>query len=265
MEEKQTKKEEFLKLKFFKKVWYSITKFEKYPEMAALGVKKAIIYFTELMIIFTILFTGTYVYYISNVAEFEEENLSFSEKIVNTLTDGIENDQLEENAQILNQYDDTTLIVLLFISFFIYFYIATLIDVFTLSIFGLLTCMIAKIKMNYKAIFNMSIFALTLSIILRIIYLIVTMLTTFEVRYFNVMYVAVSYISLAAAIFLIKSDIIKQHLQLIKIIEESKEKIEETINIPKKPKDDEKENEDDKETDEKEKEKKGGEEQGSNA
>ena len=215
------------------------------------------------MIIFTILFTGTYVYYISNVAEFEEENLSFPEKIVSTLTDGIENDQLEENAQILNQYDDKTLIASLFISFFIYFYIITLIDVFTLSIFGLLTCMIAKIKMNYKAIFNMSIFALTLSIILRIIYLIVTMLTTFEVRYFNVMYVAVSYISLAAAIFLIKSDIIKQHLQLIKIIEESKEKIEETINIPKKPKDDEKEKEDNKETEEKEK--KGEEEQGSNA
>ena len=264
MEEKQTRKEEFLKLKFFKKVWYSITKFEKYPEMAALGVKKAMIYFTELMIIFTILFTGTYIYYISNVAEFEKENLSFSEKIVTTLTDGIENEQLEENAQMLNQYNDETLIAALFISFFIYFYIATLIDVFTLSIFGLLTCIIAKIKMNYKAIFNMSIFSLTLAIILRIIYSIVTMLTTFEVKYFNVMYVAVSYISLAAAIFLIKSDIIKQHLQLIKIIEESKEKIEETITIPKKPKEDKKED-DDKETDEKKDEKEGEEEQGLNA
>lgn len=56
MEKKQTEKEKFLKLNFFKKVWYSMTKFEKYPEMAALGVKKAIIYFTELMIIFTVLF-----------------------------------------------------------------------------------------------------------------------------------------------------------------------------------------------------------------
>lgn len=56
MEKRQTEKEKFLKLSFFKKVWYSIIKFEKYPEMAALGVKKAMIYFTQLMIIFTILF-----------------------------------------------------------------------------------------------------------------------------------------------------------------------------------------------------------------
>ena len=29
---------------FFKKVWYSMTKFENYPEMAALGVPRAFLY-----------------------------------------------------------------------------------------------------------------------------------------------------------------------------------------------------------------------------
>lgn len=265
MGENQTKKEEFLKLNFFKKVWYSITKFEKYPEMAALGVKKAIFYFTELMIIFSILFTGTYIYYLLNIAEFDEENLTLSEKMVNILIDENEDEQIKEAANLLEEYSDNTIIFALFISIFISFYIITLMDVLTLSVFGLLTCLMARIKMNYKAVFNMSIFALTLSIILRIIYTMVTMLAGFEVKYFEVMYIAVAYISLAAAIFLIKSDVIKQHLQLMKIIEESKEKIEETINIPKKPKDDKEDENDDDKTDEKKEEEKGPKEQGSNA
>ena len=128
----------------------------------------------------------------------------------------------------------------LFVSAFISFWIAIFLDVFTLSVFGLFTCLIAKIKMNYKAVFNMSVYAITLSLILRTIYVVVTMLTSFEIKYFDVMYVAVAYISLAAAIFLIKSDVIKQHLELMKIIEEGKEKIEQTIVIPRKKDDEEK-------------------------
>ena len=138
-----------------------------------------------------------------------------------------------------------------------------MLDVFTLSIFGLFTCLIAKIKMNYKAVFNMSIYAITLSLILRTIYVVVTMLTSFEIKYFDVMYVAVAYITLAAAIFLIKSDVIKQHLELMKIIEEGKEKIEQTIVIPrKKDEEEKKEDKDEKEKKEDEKETEG---QGSNA
>ena len=37
--------------KFFKKVWYSITKLEKYPEMATEGVVKAIKYIMILVMI----------------------------------------------------------------------------------------------------------------------------------------------------------------------------------------------------------------------
>ena len=39
MEENKTKN-----INFFKKLWYSITKFEKYPEMAAEGIRSAIKY-----------------------------------------------------------------------------------------------------------------------------------------------------------------------------------------------------------------------------
>ena len=42
---------------FFKKVWYSMTKFEKYPEMAAFGVPRALLYLAKLLIIFSIVLT----------------------------------------------------------------------------------------------------------------------------------------------------------------------------------------------------------------
>ncbi len=265
MESNQSKKEQYLKLNFFKKIWYSITKFEKYPELAALGVKKALIYFTELIVIFCVIYTGSYVYYVSNVATFEEENLSLSQKVIKTMIKetGSENEQINQALEIADNYSDTAMIGSLFISSFISFWVAIVLDVFTLSIFGLFTCLIAKIKMNYKAVFNMSIYAITLSLILRTIYVVVTMLTSFEIKYFDVMYVAVAYITLAAAIFLIKSDVIKQHLELMKIIEEGKEKIEKTIVIPrKKDEEEKKEDKDEKEKKEDEKETEG---QGSNA
>lgn len=265
MESNQSKKEQYLKLNFFKKIWYSITKFEKYPELATLGVKKALIYFTELIVIFCVIYTGSYVYYVSNVATFEEENLSLSQKVIKTMIKetGSENEQINQALEIADNYSDTAMIGSLFISSFISFWVAIVLDVFTLSIFGLFTCLIAKIKMNYKAVFNMSIYAITLSLILRTIYVVVTMLTSFEIKYFDVMYVAVAYITLAAAIFLIKSDVIKQHLELMKIIEEGKEKIEQTIVIPrKKDEEEKKEDKDEKEKKEDEKETEG---QGSNA
>ena len=262
-------KEKFMNLNFFEKIWFSISKFEKYPQMAALGVKKAITYFTQLMLIFSVIFTCGYVYYVSNVAEFEEPNLSFSEKVVTLLTDDTraQNDELIEMTNIMNESSKYSIIIALFISFFISFFLLTLVDVFILSLFGVITCYVARIKMNYKAVFNMSIYALTLSIILKIIYLLLTILTSFEIKYFDIMYMAVSYISLAAAIFLIKTDVIKQHLELMKIIEDGKYNIQSTITIPKrkKEKDDDKEKEDENSEDGVKENEKGTEEEGSNA
>lgn len=265
MESNQSKKEQFLKLNFFKKIWFAMTKFEKYPELAALGVKKALLYFTELIVIFSVIYTGIYVYYVSNVVSFEEENLSLSQKVIKTMINEneTEDEQMIKALEIANDYSDTAMMGSLFVSAFISFFVAILLDVFTLSIFGLFTCIIARIKMNYKAIFNMSIYALTLPIILRAIYIAVTMLTNFEIKYFEIMYIAIAYITLAAAIFLIKSDVIKQHLELMKIIEEGKEKIEQTITIPRK----EEEKKENKEKEEKENKEDENEtkEQGSNA
>lgn len=50
-------KEEVVNINFFKKVWYSITKFEKYPEMATEGVWRAIQYLLVLSCIITVFIT----------------------------------------------------------------------------------------------------------------------------------------------------------------------------------------------------------------
>ena len=263
MKNNQQKKEEYLNMNFFKTIWYSITKFEKYPEMAALGVKKALVYFTKLMLIFSILFTVSYVYRSSTSNESDE---SISTRLMEQLLDNYEYSE-EQRTELMNTINETMgngIVIVLLISVFVSIYLATLLDVLTLSVFGLLTCYVAKLKINYKAVFNMSIYAMTLSIFLRIIYIVITMLTEYRIKYFDIMYSSISYIILAAALFMIKSDVIKQQLQLMKIIEEGKEKIEQTINRPKRPEDDEEDEENDNKENNDDKEETG-KQQGSNA
>ena len=265
MESNEQIRQQFFKMNFFKKVWYSISKFEKYPEMAALGVKRAILYLTEIVLIMSIIFTGIYVYYIKNIAEFDEEGLNFSEKLAIELTRNSKIENKETIIENLKNEKSEVLIVAIGIAFLMSDSIETLVDVFILSAFGVMTCIVAKIKMNYKALFNMSIYAFTLPIILRTIYFAITNLTTFEIKYFDVMYVAIAYISLAAAIFIIKSNVIKQHLELMRIIEESKEKIEEKIPIRRKTKDDENKDEEKNEEENDDEDKNSTESEGSNA
>lgn len=265
MESNEQIRQQFFKMNFFKKVWYSISKFEKYPEMAALGVKRAILYFIEIVLIMSIIFTGIYVYYIKNVAEFDNEELNFSEKLAIELTKNSKIENKETIIENLKNEKSEVLIVATGIAFLMSNSIGTLIDVFILSAFGVMTCIFAKIKMNYKALFNMSIYAFTLSIILRTIYFAITTLTTFKIKYFDVMYVAIAYISLAAAIFIIKSNVIKQHLELMRIIEESKEKIEEKIPIRRKSKDEENKDEENDEEENNDEDKNSTEGEGSNA
>lgn len=274
MENDNDLKGEKYNLSFFKKIWYSICKFEKYPEMAALGVKKAIIYLTEIIIIFSIMYTAIFIKHIKIKYNFTQNDITLSEQLVLMIEK--ENNLDEQEKEALNYliredgFSDFIVIGLIFFIVVISFYMATLLDVIMISGFGLITCFIAKIKINYKALFNMSIYSLTLPIFLRVIYYFITMLTNFTIKYFSTMYIAISYISLAAAIFLIKSNIIKQHLELIKIIEEGKDKIEGTMMNLKKPKVEDQKEEKDNEKDNdknnsKEEKNTGSEEQESNA
>lgn len=139
---------------------------------------------------------------------------------------------------------------------FIAYSIQILMDIFLLSIIGLIISRIAAIKLKYKEIFNMSVYALTLSIILYLAYICVNIMTGFTITYFDLAYEIISYIYIITAILMIKSDLIKQQIEVGKIVEEQKkvkEEKQEENNEEDKPKEEPKE---DKKEDKEEKKKK---------
>ena len=289
-----------VKLKFFRKVWYSITKIETYPEMSAQGLGKAITYLIKIVAILTLILCLGIIYqtnqavregvsYLENkFPEFEykegilnvesdkpiivaEDNSIIGKAIVDTkieteeeinkyinevaqsgngviilkdklilknesaagtinynykemlsqmgITEFTKQDVINyaTSAKIINLYISIFLTV--FIYSFIMYFLTTISNALLLSVFGYLTTWVAKIKMRYVAIFNMSVYALTLSVILDMIYIAVNVFIDFNMKYFQVMYVAVAAIYLVAAIFLLKLEFIKKQGELQKIVE----------------------------------------------
>ena len=297
----------FLKKGFFKKVWYSIFKIEKYGEMAAEGVPRAIFYTIKLALIISLVTALGSIYqtnklinkgkdFIENqVGEFtykdgilsveKEEPIrapssSFGEVVVNT---NIESE--EEINEELNSIKTTKGIVILkdralakgftskglleykytdlmqginvqeankqdLMNFFsgdnlwkIYLAVVVVITLYmlvnytlqflwynvVLSLFGFIVTYFSKIKMRYAAVFNMACYSFTLSILLQTIYVGINIFWNFDIKYFQVMYVAVAAIYLIAAIFIIKAEFIKQQIEMVKLaeIKKNEEKEEE--------------------------------------
>lgn len=300
MEEKSV-----LKKGFFKKVWYSIFKIEKYGEMAAEGVPRAIFYTIKLALVIALITALGSLYQANQlvnkgkdfletqVGEFtykegmlnveKEEPIiapssQFGQIIINTKTE-----TEEEMEQIVNSIQTSKGIVLLkdrvvakgisqknfvtykyadllngtgiqeinkqdVINLFngdnlgkIYLAIVVALTLYmllnytlqilwynvVLSMFGFVVTFFSKIKMRYAALFNMSCYAFTLSILLQGIYVLVNIFWSFEIRYFQVMYVTVAAIYLIAAIFLIKTEFLKQKIEASKLVEIKKKENEE--------------------------------------
>ena len=152
----------------------------------------------------------------------------------------------------------TSLYISVFVTVFIYafimYFINTFIYVLMCSVFGYFASLFAKIKMRYAAIFNMSIYAITLSTLLNAIYIAIRLFIDFDINYFEIMYISVATIYLFAAIFIIKDDFIKQQAELMKIIEVQKQVRKEMDEKPEEQKDESKDKE--KEDKKKENEKK---------
>jgi len=124
------------------------------------------------------------------------------------------------NKNVYSFYLSLFMIMLLY-TFVIYF-ITTIIDAVMLAIFGFLSSRISRIPLKFSVIYKMALYALTLPILLNIVYIIVNSATGFMVEYFDWMYTAISFIYLITAILMIKSDMIKQQMELLKIEEEQK-------------------------------------------
>ena len=303
MEENKTKN-----IIFFKKLWYSITKFEKYPEMAAEGIRSAIKYLIIISFIVSIFISigstiemhkviGELANYINNNipdftyadgkisaemqepmvitevndstidqividsnAETEEaKNTSKTEHeiIGNTifffknqvvLVARAENGQVNEqpytyqdfiksytqedikefNKQELVNYMTSSgmnsyyirYVIAIVVNLLLVNVMVALLDTLQLAILGWITTIVARIKMKFVAIYNMSIYALTLSMILNIVYIIINYFVDFTIEYFQIAYMAIAYIYLAASIFILKDDFMKRQEEVEKIKQE---------------------------------------------
>ncbi len=146
-----------------------------------------------------------------------------------------------------------SIFVTLFIYSFSMYFINTLWYAIIIGLVGYFTMFMLKMRMRYVAVFNMAIYALTLSTILNILYVLINMLFNFSIEYFSIMYVTVATIYLLAAIFILKTDLIKKQAEVMKIVEAQqivKKELEEKEEQEKK-----KEEENEKQTEKKKEEK----------
>lgn len=128
-------------------------------------------------------------------------------------------------------------------------------DILLLSVVGYLLSRIVGLKFKYSAIFNMSTYALTLPIILYMLYIVLNTLTGFYIKLFDIAYNAISYIYIATAMLMIKSDLIKRHMELAQVIKVQKEVQKEAEEEENREEQEEKKEEDKKEKEGKDREK----------
>ena len=147
----------------------------------------------------------------------------------------------------------------IFITLFIYsfsmYFINTLWYAIIIGLVGYFTMFMLKMRMRYVAVFNMAIYALTLSTILNILYVLINMLFNFNIEYFSIMYVTVATIYLLAAIFILKTDVIKKQAEVMKIVEAQQIVKKELEEKEKEEQEKKKEEENEKQTEKKEKKK----------
>lgn len=141
---------------------------------------------------------------------------------------------------------------ILFIYLFFGYFLSNIIDAVILGILGNLFARLLKIKLKYKATLNISIYALTLPIILNLIYIIINTFIGFEIQHFQWMYTSISYIYVVVAILMIKTEIMQKRIEMMKIREIQKQVAREAEEIqPEKEKKEEKQEEENKEKEEK--------------
>ena len=140
--------------------------------------------------------------------------------------------QKQDIINALSNQNLFTICSIFFMTMFIYLYIiylsSVLIDALVLALLGYITSTILKVRLKVSALYNIAVYALTLPIILNLMYIIINMFTGFTVKYFQVMYTAISYIYVISSILIIKSDVIKKQRELMKIMSEQ-EKVKEEI------------------------------------
>lgn len=252
------------KIGFFKRFKMAIFELENYIDFINEKVSKSLMFSLKLVVILSLIMAisnAIYVYakynspdnYLSEVIpEFTYENSEL--KIDENET---KSDEKKQIAQVMKQvvpsvtnilgngtYTKADLIhyvqenqktivgfgvTAIFIENILDMYIMWLMVAILTSFIGWIALVFLRIKMKYSKLFTLSIYASTLSVILTVIY---TMLNAFAGVYidmFDYLSILIAYIYITAVIYMIRSDLIKQQIELIRIATiqaEEKERLE---------------------------------------
>lgn len=216
--------EETKKIPFFKRVVSSISNFESYSKFALENFSVAVKYIAKLLLIFSIIMAIVFSYKFSCIINNEEELQILRNQLQEV--NGIDINTIEDSIQYIKSNSNFNFYCTLALSFCVYFFCAmflySFIDAAIVSIVGFLTSRLTKMRLKYKAIYIMSMYALTLPIILNCIYGVVNTLTGFTISYFQIVYNVIAYIYIVTAVLMIKTDFIEQQRELIKIVQEQR-------------------------------------------
>lgn len=292
------------KIGFFKRLKMAIFELENYIQFISEKSGKAIFYSLKLVIILSFIIVAAnaiFVYakynnptnYLDNIVP----NFVYQDSKLEIDKDDLTTDEKKSTAEVMKQlspsikeifsgqtYSKTDLmqyvqenerniviigVAVVFIEGIFDLFIFWIMIAILTSFIGWIVLKFLRIKMKYSRLYALSTYASTLSIILTVIY---TMLNTFFGVYidvFDYLSMLISYIYITAVIYMIKSDLIKQQLELIRIatvqaqvkeqLDKEKEKEEEEKRKKQEEPQDEKENGSDEGSDKKEKEKSDGE------
>lgn len=292
------------KIGFFKRLKMAIFELENYIQFISEKSGKAIFYSLKLVIILSFIIVAAnaiFVYakynnptnYLDNIVP----NFVYQNSKLEIDKDDLATDEKKSTAEVMKQlspsikeifsgqtYSKTDLmqyvqenerniviigVAVVFIEGIFDLFIFWIMIAILTSFIGWIVLKFLRIKMKYSRLYALSTYASTLSIILTVIY---TMLNTFFGVYidvFDYLSMLISYIYITAVIYMIKSDLIKQQLELIRIatvqaqvkeqLDKEKEKEEEEKRKKQEEPQGEKENGSDEGSDKKEKEKSDGE------
>lgn len=274
------------KIGFFKRLKMSLFELENYIDFTAEKTSKAISFVMKMAIAFALIMVVSnvlYVYikyespanYINNIVpEFSyqdhkleiqpDEKKDENKKFVASLMEQVEpayrpvipngtytkadivNFVKDNEQQLVIYFSSTVFIETIFEMSIFWFMIALL-----TSLVGSIVLRFSRIRMKFSKLYAMSIYASTLSMILTVFYNILTNYFNINIDSFEFLSMLIAYIYITAVIYMIRSDLIKQQLELIQIatvqakvkeqMDKEKEEKKEQEDKKEKEKDDDKE------------------------
>ncbi|MCI8290835.1 MAG: DUF1189 family protein [Clostridia bacterium] len=244
--------EETKKIGLLKRLKMSLFELENYIDFTAEKASKAIWFAIKMVIVFGLIIAISSVLYIylkyqspSNyvqkiVPEFsyndhnliidEEEKNDEDKKFIANMMQQLEPVYREflpggmnskSNMVDFVKSNEQQLVIFVFLTLFLEtileMFVFWLMIAFLTSLIGLIVLKFSRIKMKFSKLYAMSIYASTLSMILTIIYTILNNYFNVYIDIFEYLSMLIAYIYITAVIYMIKSDLIKQQLELIKI------------------------------------------------